>query len=131
MSITNSNFQLAHNAVMKHEAFAKRFVLACKEASLPEGQKELGKCFGVSGPMICGYRSGDKLPSMGTAIVIAEKTGVTVEWLLTGRGKKHPEKSIIDDGIVKVATQLSHLPKTDRDAVTALIASLTKKVVAS
>lgn len=131
MSITNSNFQIVHNAGMKHEAFAKRFVLACKEANLPERQDDLGKCFGVSGPMVCGYRSGDKMPSMGKAVVIAEKTGVTVERLLTGRGKKHPEKSTLDDSIVKVATQLLSLPKTDRDAVTALITSLTKKVATS
>ena len=116
---------------MKHEAFAKRFVLACKEANLPDGQKDLGKCFGVSGPMICGYRSGDKMPSMGTAIVIAEKTGVTVEWLLTGRGKKYPETSTVDDYTDKLAAQLQSLQKADRDAVAALITSLTKRVVTS
>lgn len=131
MSITNSNFNLSDNGGMKHEAFAKRFVLACKEANLPEGQTDLGKCFGVSGPMVHGYRSGDKMPSMGTAIIIAGKTGVSVEWLLTGRGTKHPEQTALDDGLVKVAIQLASLPKPDRDAVTALIDSLTKKTVAS
>ena len=75
---------------MKHEAFAKRFVLACKEANLPDGQKDLGKCFGVSGPMICGYRSGDKMPSMGTAIVIAEKNRGNSRVVADRKGQKVP-----------------------------------------
>lgn len=124
MSIANSYLVLRHNSVMKHEAFARRFSLACKEANLPDGQTELGKCFGVSGPMVHSYRSGEKLPSMGTAIKIAEKAGVSVEWLLTGRGEKHPKNTMLDDSVVDLALKLSALEKADLNAVTALISSL-------
>jgi len=110
--------------MVKHEAFAKRFSKACKEAGLPEKQEDLGKCFGVSGPMIHAYRSGDKLPSMGTALKIAHGAGVCVEWLLTGRGDMRPIESSYSAEILEIAQQLTMMPPKGRRAVSALIQSL-------
>ena len=59
---------------------------------------ELGKRFGVSGPMLTYYRQGDKLPAMRTAIRMAVALNCCVEYLLTGRGPKHPGIPD-DDGI--------------------------------
>lgn len=70
--------------------FAERFVAVCRDANLPAQNEPLGRQFDVSGPMVSYYRTGKKLPSMETALLIARKTGVCVEWLLTGRGPKHP-----------------------------------------
>ena len=77
---------------MKYPEFADRFVTAIEEAkpALPARNEDLGKLFGVSGPMISYWRQGDKLPSMDTAIKIANRCGVCVEWLLTGNGPKYP-----------------------------------------
>lgn len=109
---------------MKHEAFSKRFIRACKEAGLPDNQVDLGKCFGVSGPMIHAYRSGDKLPSMDTALKIAHGTGVCVEWLLTGRGDIRPVESSYSAEILDIAQQLTRMPPKGRRAVSSLIQSL-------
>jgi transcriptional regulator with XRE-family HTH domain len=71
----------------KHADFGLRFRTACQlidKDNLP--QDELGKLFNVSGPMISYYRTGQKLPSMETACFIAEKTNVSLEWLMLGRG---------------------------------------------
>ena len=80
---------------MKYKDFGIRFSQALLEAApkLPETNNELGKIFGISGPMITYYRKGQKLPAMDTAQVIAKRCGVCVEWLLTGRGPKYPEIS--------------------------------------
>ena len=71
--------------------FSRRFREAClNNSDLSTRQIALGKALGVSGAMVSKYRAGEKLPSMATAIRIADKCGVCVEWLLTGRGTKTP-----------------------------------------
>jgi transcriptional regulator with XRE-family HTH domain len=70
----------------KHSAFASRFKLACEKIGKENlAQDELGKIFGVSGPMISNYRNGHKLPKMETACKICEVTGVSLDWLMYGR----------------------------------------------
>lgn len=77
---------------MKYREFAERFMACLDEAfpPLPKKNDDIGKVFGVSGPMITYWRTGQKLPAMETAQVIAKRCGVCVEWLLTGRGPKYP-----------------------------------------
>lgn len=75
-------------------AFAGRFKTAClSNYKLPTTQNDLGKVMSVSGAMISFYRSGEKLPAMTTAIRIAMICGVSVEWLLTGRGDMRPAEA--------------------------------------
>lgn len=77
---------------MKYEAFAKRFNQMLIESNAPTKQKELAKWLGVSQPTISDYKNGVMLPKMEMAIIIAEKFGCCVDWLLTGRGDKYPVK---------------------------------------
>jgi hypothetical protein len=44
--------------------------------------------------MAWNYWNGEKLPSMKQAILMAKRLNICVEWLLTGRGPKHPTDSI-------------------------------------
>lgn len=104
--------------------FGARFTAACREAGLPASQNALGKALGVSGATINYYRNGIKLPSMKTAIRIAEKTGVCVEWLLTGRGKKTPAGDSKDNRDV---LDLEGLPPDTRKLIQNLLAALAKK----
>ncbi len=96
--------------------FGKRFIRACRDAGLPDTQNELGKALGVSGPMAHNYKKGIKLPSMATALRIAQKTGVCVEWLLTGRGPVHPGAADMLD--------LGKLPPKEKRAVKSLYSAL-------
>ena len=72
--------------------FGRRLLEACQALNV-DNQNEMAKAIGVSPGMFTKYKAGEKLPSMQTAIEIAVKTGVTVEWLVTGRGPKYPVDS--------------------------------------
>ena len=77
---------------MDHSGFSERFREACQDAKVTTTMEGMGRFFGVSKAMAWNYYKGIKLPSMEKAIEIAEKLGVCVEWLLTGRGPKYPPK---------------------------------------
>lgn len=67
-----------------------RFRRACElNPDVPTTQEGLGKFFKVSGPTVHGWRNG-KLMGMDKAIEIATKLNVSIDWLLTGRGKPRP-----------------------------------------
>ena len=72
---------------MKHPKFAERFNQAVALSGVESTQKALGKLLGVSEVMIWSYRNGEKLPRMAMAVNMAEKFGVSVDWLLQGTGK--------------------------------------------
>ena len=82
---------------MDKAGFAARFKEAVEQAGVEDSQEALGRLLGVSGVMIWAYRSGEKLPRMSTATRIAEKLGVNVNWLLTGRGPRNPERLGVAD----------------------------------
>ena len=85
---------------MKYSEYAERFKSICKESDAQKTQKELAKWLDYSQPMINYWINGEKLPSMDTAIKIADKFGVCVEWLMTGKGSKRsnekPSSPILD-----------------------------------
>ena len=93
-SIINSDLYLAHNYLMKYSEYAGRFKRLWNESDAPKTQKELAKWLDYSQPMINYWLNGEKLPSMDTAIKIANKFGVCVEWLITGKGEKRPGEGI-------------------------------------
>lgn len=82
-----------------YAAFAKRFNALCVEAKLPNKQEELAAALSefqkISGPFIAGVKKGKKMPSFARAIQWATILGVSVEYLLTGRGDKYP---VVTDG---------------------------------
>lgn len=65
--------------------FAERFKEACKRhPKAPRAQEALGKFFGVSGTTVFNWRNGRKLPSTKMGQIIAEKLGVSFDYLMTG-----------------------------------------------
>lgn len=95
-----------------HPDFMERFTTACREAGLPLKQDELGPAIGVTGGMAWNYLRGMKLPSMERAIIIAEKTNVCVEWLMTGRGPKYPNVVLTIEHPDDIATLIMENPST-------------------
>ena len=89
-SIINSDIYLEHTYLMKYIEYAGRFKRLWKESDAPKTQKELAKWLDYSQPMINYWLNGEKLPSMETAIKIADKFDVCVEWLITGKGLMRP-----------------------------------------
>lgn len=80
---------------MKNSGFPDRLREACADAGLSTTQHGLARLLGVSTTTIWYYLNDEKLPSMSTAILIAGKLGVCVEWLLTGNGPKRV-KDVLD-----------------------------------
>lgn len=67
--------------------FAANFKRAIDGSELRElPLKKLGKIFGVSGTTVHYWRTGEKMPDMPHAMVVAARLAVNVEWLLTNRG---------------------------------------------
>jgi transcriptional regulator with XRE-family HTH domain len=85
----------ANNNAMKNSGFPDRLREACEDAGLSATQPALARAFSLSTTTIWHYLNGEKLPSMSTAILIAGKLGVCVEWLLTGNGPKRV-KDVLD-----------------------------------
>lgn len=77
--------------------FAKRFKQACAEAGAPTTQAQLGRYLGISGPMVCYLRNGDRLPSAATGKKIAEKLRVSYDWLMLGSNTHKKRDSIINN----------------------------------
>lgn len=74
------------------EGFARRLQEALKDQEINEWGRGafLAKVCHVSGSAALKWLSGEGLPHLPHTIQIAEKLGVCVEWLLTGRGPKKP-----------------------------------------
>lgn len=95
--LTHSQFGLRHASVMAKNpdnSFGARLQMLINESSLADmTQAEIAKRFDVSPPMVTHYKDGAKLPAMKTAIRMAHQLECCVEFLLTGRGPRHPGES--------------------------------------
>lgn len=72
-----------------HKDFATRLSLALSQANVPEGRGRrtyLSKITGKTGESARKWLAGEMLPAMATATDLADKLGVNVVWLLTGKG---------------------------------------------
>ena len=121
----NSELNLADNELMKYPEYAARFKRAWKESDSPaKNQKELAKRLGCSQATISDWVNGEKLPSMDTALDIAEKLNCCVVWLLTGKKVSLQNKEPDLQGYVNV----NGLTDEQRELVTGMIYQLTQKI---
>lgn len=65
---------------------------------------------------------GQSLPTLETAIEIALRGKVCVEWLLTGRGPQFPDAARGDDWLDAVCTLLRDYPEKERPRLLEFIA---------
>ena len=87
----NCGFDKEYNPLMEYLDYARRL----KELQTDKGIKtqiELSAWMGFSKSIISAWMRGEKIPSMDTALKIATMFDVCVEWLLTGKGPKHPNE---------------------------------------
>ena len=70
--------------------FANRLSQVLAEKFPGQKQTEISKKLGVSQSTISLWTKAKRLPDMENAIEISVLLDVCVEWLLTGRGEKHP-----------------------------------------
>lgn len=68
--------------------FSKRLKEAYLAAGMTGSLRKKGKEFGVSSSMVWEMEHAETMPSMETAARMANRLGVSVDWLMTGRGEK-------------------------------------------
>ena len=108
---------------MKYPAFAHRLTKvwkACKSA--PEKQTPLAKWLGFSQPTVNDWLNGKGLPSMDTALKLADRFDCNVEWLLTGKGSVYVGEEISDP----LYAEIRSLSPEHRAIIESTIAALNK-----
>jgi len=109
--------------------FAANLTEAIKESVYAgKNKKELGEAFGVSDAMASNYQNpeNEKFPSLQRAINISNILGVCVEWLLTGRGPKHPIQDDSDPMAHILIASFKTLPEEKQRAVFQYVSFITK-----
>ena len=113
----NCGFDKEYNPLMEYLDYAKRL----KGLQIDKGIKtqiELSAWMGFSKSIISAWMRGEKIPSMDTALKIAEMFGICVEWLLTGKGQKYPN----DPPDLRNVIDVTHLSPDQIQAVKLIIA---------
>lgn len=85
-------------------------------------QKALAEWLDVSTSIVCDWLNGDKLPSMDTAIRLAEKFDCSLDWLMTGRGTRNPDRTTIYD--MTNLIDVSHLTHEQRSTLSLFLSTL-------
>lgn len=105
----------------KIENFAERFNQLLIDRQWDRlTDKELSKKLDKSNTTIWNWRNAIKLPSLDTAIDLANAFDVCVEWLLTGRGPQHPGNGNGTDGTLYI----KDLPEGQQTHLRALVHSI-------
>jgi len=92
-----SGFVSEYDHCMDYLAFGTRINALRIEKGI-KTQKRLAEELNVSTSIVSEWIRGEKLPSLDTAITLADFFGCCVEWLITGKGPKRiqDEKNIYD-----------------------------------
>lgn len=80
-------------------------------------QTEIGKLVGKGQTTVSKWRLGQSLPELSTAIELALKANLCVEWLLTERGPKHPDALIDDPALADVVRYWHTVGPMERDEI--------------
>jgi DNA-binding XRE family transcriptional regulator len=103
LSIGNPYILSAHYSWVKKKSNAVtvwiRLKDALKDARLPETQVYAARLAGVKQPSVSDWNKPGTGPELDTAILIAKKLNICVEWLYTGRGPQRP--GLPDDPIAR------------------------------
>ena len=118
ISLTDCSTHLHHYVSMKNiDLLKESFALRFQQLMIDKGwdkitRAEAGKILGgVSAPAVTYWWKGDRLPTTDQAIIMAEKFGCSIEWLLTGNGEKYPYEFV----------DISSLSEDQRNVVIALL----------
>lgn len=114
------------------QGFSLRFkeILADKGLSGWGRQRFVAKQFGVAHPSAKKWLDGCNYPEIAKLAEIAEWGDTTIDWLITGRGVKHPPSEQLPEDLVKIIDALKDAdPKTTETAKNLIFALLGKKSI--
>ena len=101
---------------MKSTDFYRRLIEALKAARFGTTQVEIAKLLGVRQSTVSYWKTGPTQPERPTAELIAKLTGVSLDWLYTGRGAMYPSEPT--DEVRELWDKLDELdPETRKKAL--------------
>lgn len=86
---------------------------------------DLARWLGFSTSVIAGYKKRETVP-LEQCIKIAEQTGVSLDWLILGKGEPRPQDEPTDSDRRMLLTGWEYLDNDQRDAVFDLIRRLAR-----
>ena len=91
--------------------FSRRLIEIAESKGLKERgrQAAVAKICKVTQPAVKKWFDGDALPGMDHCISLAEWGGVCFEWLMTGRGPKHPGDVYHSNAIARVVATMEKM----------------------
>ena len=95
--------------------FSKRLNQAINWKYPDASYRELAKILGVSTTFISDMRNGNKMAASDSGVQLAEKLGVSYNWLMAGQGPMVASKEVVS---------IAHLSPKAQNAVRVLVASL-------
>lgn len=112
--------------VKKAEAFSIRFKEAMDDMGIPSRGRQMliSRQFNVSQPSAKRWLDGDNFPDTEKLVEIAAWTKTSIDWLLTGRGIKHPSEFDYPDDVNESIGLLLSMPKSKQDIALQLLKAL-------
>jgi transcriptional regulator with XRE-family HTH domain len=106
----SANHHLCESPDMNQD-FWHRLVEAFGDSGLDVSQSAIARQLDLGQSAVAKWAHGSGYPTLRKCIQIARLTGVSVEWLLTGRGNKKLEGNDMDDMTQSLLERWSDLPE--------------------
>jgi transcriptional regulator with XRE-family HTH domain len=101
-----------------YREFSKRFNEAMADTGFDELTREqVGRKFGVTGPAVSYWSTGQRIPTPRQAAIVAKKLKVSVEWLLTGKEANTPainSNGLTDDQLAIIESLIKSFKHKER-----------------
>jgi transcriptional regulator with XRE-family HTH domain len=97
--------------------FWLRLVEAFTDAGLDHSQTAIARQVGVAQSAVAKWANGSGYPHLRKCLRIAEMTGVSADWLLTGRGNKKQGEGHMDESTQTLLAQWAELPASTKREV--------------
>ncbi|WP_160326934.1 helix-turn-helix domain-containing protein [Thiomicrospira sp. XS5] len=115
---------IGHYSGLKN--IARDFALRLKELIAFQSVRSFARSCQLSETALRKYLNGESTPNLERLIAIANQSGVTVEWLATGKGEKYPPQNVAEpEGSHKTSPQLHEI---ERIVLNKLIANTEKRL---
>jgi transcriptional regulator with XRE-family HTH domain len=99
------------NSAYMSTDFWPRLVEAFADSGLETSQSAIARHLDIGQSAVAKWAHGSGYPTLRKCIHIARITGVSVEWLLTGRGNKNQKGGDMDDLTQRLLEQWAELPE--------------------
>ncbi len=115
---------IGHYSGLKN--IARDFALRLKELIAFQSVRSFARSCQLSETALRKYLNGESTPNLERLIAIANQSGVTVEWLATGKGEKYPPQNVAEpEGSYQTSPQLHEI---ERIVLNKLIANTEKRL---